>query len=312
MNDMNVNVSVIEPIGKAIDRVKEMLFKPFDFQKWLVIGLCAWLANIGSSGFSFNFPTSKDYSSITEVKYYFMQNMFWLIPLLVFCTALFTALYVIFLYLRCRGRFMFIHCIAKNIAQVSEPWKNYSGHANKLFIFSIIVGLIFFFAVMALTVPVLFLTFAKFFKAQLFIVFIGAAILMFIVVFIFMLVFKITEDFVVPIMYLRTSSCVGAWKEFINLLKLNKLNIFIYLLFQIVICFAIGAIIVASVCITCCCACCLYALPYVWAVILLPLLAFKRAYTLYYMQQFGEAYDVFAQKIEQVTVSQILTDGDIG
>ena len=45
MNEINiVRVSVIEPVGDALRKTTEVLFKPFDPVKWLVIGFCAWLA----------------------------------------------------------------------------------------------------------------------------------------------------------------------------------------------------------------------------------------------------------------------------
>lgn len=43
-------VSVIEPITPAIERVKTVLFRPFDLGKWFVIGLSAWLAQFGQNG----------------------------------------------------------------------------------------------------------------------------------------------------------------------------------------------------------------------------------------------------------------------
>ena len=42
-------VSVIEPIGPAIEKVKTILFNPFDLSKWFIIGFCAWLAQLGSA-----------------------------------------------------------------------------------------------------------------------------------------------------------------------------------------------------------------------------------------------------------------------
>lgn len=33
-------VSVIDPIGPAIEHVRLMLFKPFDISKWMTIGFC--------------------------------------------------------------------------------------------------------------------------------------------------------------------------------------------------------------------------------------------------------------------------------
>jgi hypothetical protein len=45
--------------------------------------------------------------------------------------------------------------------------------------------------------------------------------------------------------------------------------------------------------VTCCIAGCLMALPYVGTVALLPVLVFKRSYSIYYLAQFGPAYNVF-------------------
>ena len=103
-------------------------------------------------------------------------------------------------------------------------------------------------------------------------------------------------DFVVPIMFLRTASCIAGWRDFLTILSANKLRFTLYLLFQIVIAITICAIIVTGVCIGCCLCCVsvLLFIPYIGTVILLPLLVFVRAYSLYYLQQFGPAFDVFS------------------
>ena len=45
-----VEINVVEPISPALERVKRMLFQPFDLGKWFVIGFCAWLACLGEGG----------------------------------------------------------------------------------------------------------------------------------------------------------------------------------------------------------------------------------------------------------------------
>jgi hypothetical protein len=55
MNTQPTTVSVTVPLGQAIDRVKLVLFRPFDLGKWFVIGFCAWLAQLGETGFGGNF-----------------------------------------------------------------------------------------------------------------------------------------------------------------------------------------------------------------------------------------------------------------
>ena len=110
---------------------------------------------------------------------------------------------------------------------------------------------------------------------------------------IFALINKFTEDFVVPILFLRGGKCLAAWKEFWGLLADNAGLFALYILFQIVLGMAIGIIVFGAIVITCCIAGCLMAIPYIGTVLLLPVLVFKRSYPLYFLRQFGQAYDVF-------------------
>jgi len=96
----------------------------------------------------------------------------------------------------------------------------------------------------------------------------------------------------VPIMYLRTPSVRAAWREFTELGRENPGRIVIYLLFSVLLAMIIGMGILALVLITCCIAGCLMAIPYVGAVLLLPVYVFKRAYPLYYLEQYGAEYRV--------------------
>jgi len=112
-----------------------------------------------------------------------------------------------------------------------------------------------------------------------------------------------TENFVVPIMYLRAIRCVPAWRQFLRLLSANKLRFIGYYLFQILISVALGAI-TAMICLVGCCLCCasiLLVVPYIGTVIMLPILVFRRAYSLFYLRQYGLQFDVFVP--EQVIVS---------
>jgi hypothetical protein len=110
---------------------------------------------------------------------------------------------------------------------------------------------------------------------------------------VFVIIHKLTTEFVVPIMFLRRNRCLQAWKELGSLI-LGHVGIFIlYFLFQIVLCMAIGVIVLGAILITCCIAGCLMILPYIGTVLLLPVLIFKRCYSLYFLAQFGSQFDVF-------------------
>ena len=159
-------VSVIDPISPAIERVKLMLFRPFDLQKWLVIGFCAWLAYLGagggggggggggSGGPGYRAPHAPDDAhvphdpwrgmkeGIERAKDYVLDNSYWIIPLAVTITVLVIVIGLLIAWLNSRGRFMFLHCVATNKAEVRVPWTKFRKHGNSLFLFRIVLGLI--------------------------------------------------------------------------------------------------------------------------------------------------------------------------
>ena len=301
-------VSVLNPISPSFERVKTVLFRSFDLARWFTIGLCAWLAYLGKGGgpnlnFGRQGPRGVPLDeALYQTKEYVLNNLHWIIPLFVFAIFISIAWWLLTTWLSSRGKFMFLHCVAENKAEVKIPWTKFSKHANSLFLFRIVLGII------GLLVIALFCTLI--FVPTFFLIskvgsniFSVTTILLSTLVFItlvvvFILVMKFTTDFVVPIMYLRTAKCTDAWREFLSLLSTNKGRFALYILFQIVISIAISAIILAAACFTCCCAACILAIPYIGAVLMLPLSVFKRAYPLYYFRQFGPEFDVFATETE--------------
>jgi len=303
MTEQSPSISALDPISPAIERVKTVLFRPFDLGRWFVIGFCAWLANMskgGGGGPRFNFSSREHMgfeSTIDQAKEFIIDNFCWLIPLVIVAVIVSIILWLLITWLSSRGRFMFLHCVVGNKAEVKIPWTKFREHANSLFLFRIALGVIGFLAsvlfCMFIFVIALFFT-TKVVQNVLSVTVILLSTLVFITLLVmFILVLKFTTDFVVPIMFLRTTSCVNAWREFLVVLSRNKLRFTLYILFQIVISIAIGAIILAAVCVTCCCAACFLVIPYIGVVLMLPLFVFKRAYPLFYFQQFGPEFDFF-------------------
>ncbi len=323
MNSEQSNrVSVIDPVTPAIDRVKLILFRPFDLRKWFVIGFCAWLAYLGSggggggggggSGPPYNVPHEQHGAGeqikqgIETAKYYVSNNLYWIIPVAVTVVVLIILIGLLVAWLNSRGRFMFLHCVATNKAQVAVPWHEFRQQGNSLFLFRIVLGIISFVVVVVPIIGIVALVIMMVSGSAPGIISIpGIAILGLMIFCLSILLFmvrKFTFDFVVPIMSLRMSSCTACWREFMTILSANKLRFALYLLFQIVIKIVIGAMIGIGFCIgiCLCCASCLLLIPYIGTVILLPLLVFTRAYSLYYIQQFGPEFDVFRTEIEAV------------
>ncbi|MES0447167.1 MAG: hypothetical protein ABUJ92_11530 [Desulfobacterales bacterium] len=296
-------VSVIEPIGPAFEKVKTILFSPFDLRKWFVIGFCAWLAFLGSGGGNGGGGRGGGPPDVHEgfgqAKVFVLENLGWIIPVALIGVMLIIVLWLVSTWLSSRGRFMFLHCVAENKAEVKVPWAKFRQHANSLFLFRIVLGLIGFAVIglpCLLAVGLIAITIANNGSVAAAVLGIVVIVLMIVAIsIVFALIGKFTMDFVVPIMFLRTTSCTAGWREFLTILSVNKVRFVLYILFQIVIAIAIGAIFSIGFCIGCCLCCVslLLLIPYIGTVILLPVLVFKRAYSLLYLGQFGPEFDVF-------------------
>jgi hypothetical protein len=226
-----------------------------------------------------------------------MHNLAWLLPLAVTLVFIALAVGVLFLWLSSRGRFMFLHCVVLDKAEISEPWKRFAREANSLFWFRLVVGLI----GLCLVVPLLVLAGVTVYQmlsrntpwilsvGQL----VGAGFVVLGLAIVLMLVEKLTTDFVVPIMFLRSTGCIAAWRELLGLMSTNAGRFVLFLLFQIVLGVVIGALVLGIVLATCCVAGCLLLIPFLGTVVLLPILVFKRSYSLHYLAQYGGTYDVF-------------------
>jgi hypothetical protein len=310
MNPETRRISVIDPIGPAIERVKLMLFRPFIWGKWFAVGFCAWLAMLGEGGGpNFNFGSYGDGHGPAES---LRQTCAAHIALIVFVAAMVVAvmicIWVVFLWLSSRGRFMFLNCVARNTDKIKAPWRNYATVSNSLFLFRVAAAALFLVALAPLIVVMVWcgiLLSKGSMYANAFIitgmVFLG--LLMFAAIVIFSIIMKFTYDFVVPVMYIHGLRCMEGWGRFRSILSRNKGKFVLYILFQIVIGLAIGVIVMAIVLGTCCCAACIFAIPYIGTVALLPLWVFKRSYSLYYLRQYGDEYNVFAE--EQVNDSGV-------
>ena len=305
-----LTVSVIDPIGPALEKVKMILFKPFELRKWFVIGFCAWLAFLGSGGGSGGHGGGRGgrppgiHEGFGQAKVFVIENLAWIIPVALTVVVLIIVLWLVFTWLSSRGRFMFLHCVAENKAEVKVPWTKFRQHAYSLFLFRIVLGLIGFAAIglpLLLVGGLIAIMVAGNIPGVAAVLgFVMIGLIIFAISITLFLVGKFTMDFIVPIMFLRTASCVAGWREFLTILSVNKARFVLYILFQIVIAIAIGAIISIGFCIGCCLCCVsvLLLIPYIGTVILLPVLVFKRAYSLLYLQQLGPEFDVFNPETE--------------
>lgn len=305
----HLEISVTEPVSPALERVKTMLFKPFDLGKWFTIGFCAWLAFLGQgggSGVNFNNNLNvgnSNHASETfrhdyhQARDYVLNNLDWILPAATAAVVLLAGLWLLILWLSSRGRFMFLHCVALDRAEVSEPWGKFASEANSLFAFRVVLGLMGACLMLPLLAAIIVTMAGMILRGEAnavgVILAAGFFLFLLIAVLVFALMQKFTMDFVVPIQFLRGGKCLAAWRDFWGLLADHAGLFTLYILFQIVLNLAIGIIVLGAILVTCCLAGCLMVIPYLGTVLLLPVLVFKQSYALYFLRQFGPGYDVF-------------------
>lgn len=304
-------LSVTTPVSQAMDTVKRVLFQPFEAGKWLVIGFCAWLACLGEQSFNTGYHFGPIDSGrgggnlrheLDRIKQYMIENLYWIGPLVAALVLAGLVLWVLFTWLSSRGKFMFLHCVALNTAEVSVPWRKFGRESNSLWVFRLVLGLL----GALLTLPLVAVMLVAIFRMAMagaasaggIALAAGALLTLILVAVVFALIGKLTTDFVVPLMFLHRTKCLAGWRELRALFSGRIGDLILYVLFQIVLSLAIGLLVLMVVLVTCCLAGCLMALPYLGTVLLLPVLMFQRAYSLHYLAQFGRDFDVFTPAAE--------------
>jgi hypothetical protein len=295
MNGTEPNIEVFKPFGEAFELMKKILFQPFDWKKWFVIGFAAWLANLGGGGGGFNYQFNrreevrKLNEAISQIPH----------PILVFGISLLIflvlALIVLFAWLRARGRFMFIDCIVKNRAAIAQPWHEFRKEGNSYFLFSLVVTFVFIIFAASLALPLIILAIKGRHYLYLHRDRLDVYVLLAIAAWVFLILLLIIAlaliaSFMVPVMYRRHCRAYEAFCAAVSLIASHPGEIVLYCLFLIVLVVATGLISCFAICATCCVA----ALPYIGTVILLPVFVLLRSFSLVFLRQFGPDYDVWA------------------
>ncbi|MBN1558369.1 MAG: hypothetical protein JW951_09515, partial [Lentisphaerae bacterium] len=205
---------------------------------------------------------------------------------------LFLALTLLVLWVRARGKFMFLDNVLNNRAEIRHPWHVFAQHGNSLFRWT--VG----YAVICLLIGIL-LAAATFVSAVKPCIAAGAfttaALPGLVVSIVLWIVFGIItayigrflEDFIVPLMYKHDLTTREAWARFLPVFRHNAGAFVIYGLFYLVLSMIAGFCVLLLIIATCCIAACIVGIPYLGTVLLLPIPVFFRLYSLEYLAQYG-------------------------
>ncbi len=298
-----MTILFFEPFGRAWNRMKTALFKPFDARKWFVVGFSAFLAGLtrahnGSGGSGY-----KDHMSFREFVGLPAKGWEWLVAhpgwavAILFIALVVIAIVVLLTWLSSKGTFMFIDNVVLDKAEIARPWREYSKEANSLFIWRLVFG--FFCLVLFIALAIAFFTTAAALYDRSFgrVVPLGFIIGMSFLALIFILVTSyiglFLSDFVAPVMYKNRISAVRAWGLFLPLFGKYPFHFLGYgiIIFALVLAF-IAAVVVAVIA-TCCLAGFLLVIPYIGTVVTLPVWYTFRAYSLEFLAQFGPDFSLF-------------------
>lgn len=307
-----------KPVGQAWERMKDVLFRPFDFGKWMVIGFCAFLANCGRNGGSGGSGGSHsggpnsggdsfENSSPHEIAMSVKENLIdawheytvWIV--VITCVVLLIAFGITLFvnWLNSRGQFMFLDNVTKNRAAVSLPWGQYRKEANSLFVFQVLLGIASLAGVLVMLCGIG-ISVWKMMLAEQFIPSCLATAIGLIAGIIFFgmalgFIQMILRDFIVPLMYLNRCSIRNGAAVFVPLFKQHFWKFVLFGLVCWVVGLGIGVTVLLGAVLTCCCGFLLIAIPYIGTVVLLPVYVFQRCIGLEFIRQFGEEYDCFVE-----------------
>ncbi len=297
-----VPLSMFDALSRAWNSMMAILFRPFDIGKWFGIGFCAWLAMLdqGFGNLNFNLPIDDEstmffgevFASVSE---FISENASLFITLLVFGILLFIMIFIVLAWIASRGKFMLLDNLVHNRTGISAPWRAYAVQGNSLFLWALCFGLIML-GVLILLGGAVGACIAIFSDNTSGLV---AAILILVPLFLaavlaMALVWMMLIDFIVPVMFKHGYRAREAWRFAMPAIKRHFWHIVLYGLFKILVTLACSIAILLFGVVTCCCGLILVILPYIGAVVTLPITALMRLWSVEFMRGFGPEFDLYA------------------
>lgn len=317
-----MEITYSQPLNRAWQRARLVLFSPFDLGKWLVVGFAAWLANLGGgTGGGFSGHTKVDASELPNLRHvgdsfqyafdWASRHLIWL-PLIGLGLFLVIGLVLFVLWLSSRGKFIFLDNVVHDRAEIARPWKRYRRLGDSLFLWRlglVAVGLcitvILFGSMFGLAAAFRSSFLSPLVLAPTILLGLGLAIM-------YAFIALYLEGFVIPIMYRFDLKATEAWRVFLDWWHQYTVPFVVYGLFVVglYILFATAVIVVGFA--TCCIGFFLLALPYVGTVLVLPAWVTYRALSIEFLAQFDPRFDLFAAALEEQEVAAQDVAGDFG
>jgi hypothetical protein len=294
-----MRIAYFEPLSRAWERTRVILWQPFDLTKWLLLALAAWLAGLTTdTGTAAAWRADSGDGGRGQWRGFdhawegLAEGAIWL-PLVVIAIMVGVAVAVLLVWISSRAKFVFLDNLVRNRGEIVEPWKRQEKLGNSLFLWRLCFGLVCFVAVVVLLVVFMApaagfsvhdalagLSVAAGFFGVLALIAFGIAA---------SYVALFTEAFVLPIMYRYDLKVLDAWRAFIPWLRARPLHFVVYGLFVLLLA-VIFAIFFSVFCLA---TCCMAAMPYLGTALLLPVWVCYRLLSVEFLAQFHPDFDLF-------------------
>ncbi|MCP4204014.1 MAG: hypothetical protein GY769_19010 [bacterium] len=313
-------ISLTDALSDAWDRMKTILFRPFDLKKWMVLGFTAWLAGLAQGGQSFSWnvgggadssesevwasggseampasarlETRTDWPDWDHWVQWLLEHPFWFAAGVFGCLFLLTLLVVI-LWLSSRGKFMFLDNVVHDRAEVVRPWNRYRRLGNSHFGFQLAFYGLFMVIVLGAVLLVIAITsgsgmtFGAPGAGLGLIVLLPGVVL---VVLIAAYIQYFLDGFVVPLMYRYDLRVLDAWSRFGELFRRHPWALLLSGMFLLLLGLAAMVVVVVAGLLTCCIGLLLVIIPYIGTVVLLPIPVTYRGFTVALLDQMDPGY----------------------
>lgn len=285
MDGMPTRVSVFAAFGEAFRFSRKRLFRPASFPGWIRLAFLAFLGSTLELGiFTYN-SAMLDLPRRTPVERPdagpYLAFLFGHLTLIVIALALIVAAGVLlrlaWVFVACRGRFMFLDGLFFPEKRLGASWGENARQGNSLFgwkLFTGTLGFLFFLVTVLAFFLVLFdRALLQRLTGQATTLLIGLAGVGLVAAFLSVYL----EDFVVPLMWARREGVLRAWAGFFGLFARRPFLFLAYAFLRFLFSVATFLLTTLAFCLTCC----LAVLPVVGEAVLLPLHALVRAWPVF-------------------------------
>lgn len=291
--------SPVDAAVAAFDHARRHLF-PFKIERWLALGLLAFLDQCGRGGLGgANFrlpanwtvdgrPTGGDETGGLEgLGAWLGENVWLVVGIAAGILVVVFVLSALVLWVNSRATFAYVDDVASGRADIERPWMAHASEAWSYFgwQFAVAMGTLVGVLVLvaAAVAAVVLLKDNGWALAVALLVLIPVVLAVIVAAALFSVAM---HDFVAPIQIAARVACGDGLRRVATLVRAYPFAFFIYVLLKIVLGVVQGVVLFLGACLTCCC----ILIPVVTQTALQPLFYFERAWPLYLLRQMG--YDL--------------------